>query len=1073
MKMLIAALMLLAIALPLCCMAEETIVPAATPAPVMLNGPEPTPQWLTVIETELCLGRHDYVEEIGHVVHTLPMLYMTTHLAEISAQNDELCEIWGIVHYSATDKVDFEMKRKLTAPDGTVTERTRMDQPSKAGSDENEVVTDTLLVKEAFQDMLEQDGHIMPGTYLYEMYIDGQLVGSHSFTVLECDYSPAYLDHDTFLYADPDCLIPLVEIPMGEDVNILDAESSGIDYLGYAFHVEWGELNGYVKCYDVMPKNDEWLLSTLESGKIDGVHVEYADIRVSFGDQYGYGVTCMTRGQAEYCAQMKDVNMIIGLSYEMSRSFIPEGLGSAVVFVKAADNSKSKTEKIELEDAAAKTAVDSAKMILGRMKKKSQGEYLVSIEIDGEEYANYRVSNWGDDPYVQGGHSKALDIGIYVRVILPDKTVFESTADEQTWNYFGDSMYNSYDGMELERVFEQMMQEGGIQTGIYRVEVLVENALVYSGEFEVLDDDLVLAEVIEPSSLYESKSCKKTVKQIKGGTIIDLEQGESVSFEAPSKYGDWTETHLAIPAKHKEENGYVDCDYLKMLTDEALPEYIQKMLIDKERPDWISLSISAPTTANVYAMGSASEETMTIGMASLAADHRAYKIRTYVYYSLKEDRNAQFEIKITRPDGVTFEQKKSHEPNYNMEDKSLFSDYSICDMLDQMKKDKGILPGSYHYEIRETGADMYIDGWFEILDVELALGETEEDAKLYASPNKSRIIARVPIYSDIFLYDDYRCEHTWYTAEYDDTSGSYIARVSWNGLMGYMEQMDYNVEADAGAELLERLGEETVTIESLDLVYSEGWDNEFVEMPLEAPLEYDQISRMIGSYGEVSVHAKMTYTSPMKEQLMLFTFMVQAPSGRQMAMSEMYVYFDKPGRASSENVLIDGGSIITLLERMGSQGMVEKGIYQYSVMMNGEVLAQTQFEVAPQGNYGAYYSSRWDSEDDYRKRMNLAMVGSTHGDTDAAYNAQVSASYDEVADTEASVSGEYGTVKIREGSNVNVRKKSNADSARVGIVKGGAEYPCVGIADNGWYKIELEDGTVGYVSNKMATIINE
>lgn len=1066
MKMLLLTAMLLAAALcPALCGAEQApvvlMMPAATPAPIELTEPEPTPAWLNVIETELSLGRHDYVEEVGHIVHTQPMTYLTTHMAEISTQYDELCDVWGTVDYSASEYVEFELTTKVTAPDGTVTQTQQRAHPFKAGEDEHEHLHEEETVKAAFAGMIERNGMIDPGLYLYEMFIDGQLIGSHNFTILECDYSPAELDHESFLYTDPDCLIPLMEIPMGEEVRILSAQPSTIGYLGYAFYVEWNQQSGYVKCYDVMPKCDEWLLSAVESGKLDGVNVEYADIRIAFGEKYGYGVACMTRGQAEYCAQMEDVNILTGLSYTVNRPFIPQGLGKAVAYVRDANNPKGKAEKIELEDAGAKTAEDSAKMVFSRLKKKKlHGDFTVSIEIDGEEYANYSAGIWSGDPYVHGGYSASLDVGIYIRVILPDNTVFESTADRQIWSYFGENMYNSYDGMELEQVFEQMMQDGGVKTGVYKVEMFVENALAYVGEFEVLDADCVPAQVFEPTSLYESKNCKKAAKQMTGGTMVEMEVGESAAFEALSKYGDWTEEHLAVPVKHRDILGYVDCEYLKMLTDETLPEYIQKMLTVRERPDWITLSIAAPTTSSTYATGSATEEVMTSGMASLAADHKAYKIRTFVYYSLKEDRDAQFEITITRPDGVTFERTKSHMPNYNMEDKSLFSDYSICDMFKQMEKEKGILPGSYHYEIREVGSGLYIDGWFEILDVALAMGETREDAKLYASPNKSRVIARVPIYSDIFLYDDYRCEHTWYTAEYDDTSGSYIARVSFDGMMGYMEQRDYDVEADAGAELLERLGEETVAIDSLKLIYSEDENGKYIDKPLDWPLEYDQMSRMLGSYGDVSIRAEMNYTSAATEQLMLFEFMVQSPSGRQMATSQMYVYFDKPGRDSSENVLVDAGSIITLLERMNTQGKIEEGIYSYSVMMNGQVLARTEFEVGRQGGL-SYYSTPWAEESIEEKAAPEA--------SGVPYEPQET--YDDFGAVPEA--GEFGTARIREGSSVNVRQKSDADSRRVGLAKGGATYPCLGVADNGWLQIQLEDGTIGYVSGKMAFLIEE
>lgn len=62
-------------------------------------------------------------------------------------------------------------------------------------------------------------------------------------------------------------------------------------------------------------------------------------------------------------------------------------------------------------------------------------------------------------------------------------------------------------------------------------------------------------------------------------------------------------------------------------------------------------------------------------------------------------------------------------------------------------------------------------------------------------------------------------------------------------------------------------------------------------------------------------------------------------------------------------------------------------------------------------------------------------------------------------------------VRIRKSGDVNVRKESNSDSARVGSAKAGAEYPCLGIEDNGWFRIQLENGDIGFISGKMATLM--
>lgn len=63
-----------------------------------------------------------------------------------------------------------------------------------------------------------------------------------------------------------------------------------------------------------------------------------------------------------------------------------------------------------------------------------------------------------------------------------------------------------------------------------------------------------------------------------------------------------------------------------------------------------------------------------------------------------------------------------------------------------------------------------------------------------------------------------------------------------------------------------------------------------------------------------------------------------------------------------------------------------------------------------------------------------------------------------------------GTVKVEEGG-VNVRAGFTVDAPKIGMIKQGEEFVCIGIADNGWYKILLEDGTVGYVSHKLVKLL--
>lgn len=72
---------------------------------------------------------------------------------------------------------------------------------------------------------------------------------------------------------------------------------------------------------------------------------------------------------------------------------------------------------------------------------------------------------------------------------------------------------------------------------------------------------------------------------------------------------------------------------------------------------------------------------------------------------------------------------------------------------------------------------------------------------------------------------------------------------------------------------------------------------------------------------------------------------------------------------------------------------------------------------------------------------------------------------------EMAQSGVIGRVLVREGSPVHVRDQGNADGKRIGRAYGATMYDCVGVAPSGWYKIRLEDGSEGYISNKLAAWI--
>lgn len=60
------------------------------------------------------------------------------------------------------------------------------------------------------------------------------------------------------------------------------------------------------------------------------------------------------------------------------------------------------------------------------------------------------------------------------------------------------------------------------------------------------------------------------------------------------------------------------------------------------------------------------------------------------------------------------------------------------------------------------------------------------------------------------------------------------------------------------------------------------------------------------------------------------------------------------------------------------------------------------------------------------------------------------------------------TVRIRQSGNVNVRQEPQYDSVKVGTATAGKRYPLVDTAENGWYRIRLENGVEGYISSKLA-----
>ena len=63
-------------------------------------------------------------------------------------------------------------------------------------------------------------------------------------------------------------------------------------------------------------------------------------------------------------------------------------------------------------------------------------------------------------------------------------------------------------------------------------------------------------------------------------------------------------------------------------------------------------------------------------------------------------------------------------------------------------------------------------------------------------------------------------------------------------------------------------------------------------------------------------------------------------------------------------------------------------------------------------------------------------------------------------------------VRVNEGSNPNVRSQPSADSQKVGTARSGKTYELLD-ERNGWYKIRLEDGTEGWISGGMASVVSQ
>ncbi len=106
--------------------------------------------------------------------------------------------------------------------------------------------------------------------------------------------------------------------------------------------------------------------------------------------------------------------------------------------------------------------------------------------------------------------------------------------------------------------------------------------------------------------------------------------------------------------------------------------------------------------------------------------------------------------------------------------------------------------------------------------------------------------------------------------------------------------------------------------------------------------------------------------------------------------------------------------------------------------------------------------------------FNTETINNANGDLKSHANSAVridyhrSESLQEQAAEINSTNAQY--VRIRNGKNINVRKSPSTSALKIGMAKAGERYRLLGVADNGWFEIELEEGRIGYISNRLASI---
>jgi len=501
------------------------------------------------------------------------IMYLTTHMAELSAALPDVVLVEHSIEYRAKKQGLFEVNARLTLPDGSVMEEIisgETDPDSETG------YLESYLVQRAFREMIAGDGRILTGEYLYEISIGQERISQVEFSVVPSDVSYARtFNRQTVFYADEACSQELERLPINTAIRILDLVMSSDGTGARLYKAEYQGQTGYVGVNDVFLIADERLYSDMETAKYDGVQIAtaYTVARLTNGD-LNNRVSCLTRGQAEYCAAQKDCSLEVSLFVKLNRPLLEEGLGAVEARI---TRSNGKKETVKLEVVQAMSAEESWDAINAALTgAKHAGLYEVSFYAGGGRYAKYTAYDTGGMNNMWDGVSKNWAFALRTRVTAPDGSVYETDKETPLVDSTGvdwEQLQMYYVSGALEELFAKMKKKGGVQCGVYTLEVYLEEGCVYTQQIEVLDDPSVWGMMTETSTMYQDKKCTKPISEIPADMIVEMLDKPSVVFETTDKYGRYTEIGLT-PVRYEGQEGYVNSMSVNLMVGEELPEKI-------------------------------------------------------------------------------------------------------------------------------------------------------------------------------------------------------------------------------------------------------------------------------------------------------------------------------------------------------------------------------------------------------------------------------------------------------------------------------------------------------------------